>query len=462
LTGMNICLRRSPWRCFVAALLLSAFATAAQAADTDHTALEAQRDRLFQQMLQNPGNLDVTFAYADASAKLGDNEAAISALERMLLFNPNLPRVDLELGALYFRLGSFDVARTYFDKAAAANPPPDVKDRIDQYLALIAQQQSPTRLTGTLFFGAQYQTDANVAPASSTIASPIGPILLNQQFVKMADWDIFLSGSLLYTYDLGNQDHDTIEATANGVVNHYMKVGRLDLDFGEITLGPRFRFPELPDTIAQGVTVKPYGIFNEVGLGESQYFRTFGAGLEATGIVWNDIALKGVFEYRDKTFTNAPDRPASTGLTGNDKLVSLSATKPVTANSALSLEFDYVDQQTQFDYYSNQSYAMSAAYHIRYDSPQGPLHYPMETTVYGSRLWSLYDAPDPCCNTSGTSTFSPSSRDDRHWRFGITHGVQVTDNIELIVQFQRDIVSSNLSLYGYTSNSVLFGPQIRF
>lgn len=459
---MNICLRRSPWRLFVAALLLSAFAMAARAADTDRTALEAQRDRLFQQMLQNPANLDVTFAYADASAKLGDNEAAISALERMLLFNPNLPRVDLELGALYFRLGSFDVARTYFDKAAAANPPAEVKERIDQYLALIAQQQSPTRLTGTLFFGAQYQTDANVAPGSSTIASPIGPILLNEQFVKMADWDIFVSGSLLYTYDLGTQDHDTIESTANGVANHYMKVGRLDLDFGEVTLGPRFRFPQLPDTIAQAVTVKPYGIFNEVGLGENQYFRTFGAGLEATGIVWNDIALKGVFEYRDKTFTNSPDRPASTGLTGNDKLVSLSATKPVTANSALSLEFDYVDQQTHFDYYSNRSYAASAAYHIRYDGPAGPLHYPMETTVYGSRLWSIYDAPDPCCNTSSTLFFSPSSRDDRRWRFGITQGMQVTDNIELIVQFQRDIVSSNLSLYGYTSNSVLFGPQIRF
>jgi hypothetical protein len=30
------------------------------------------------------------------------------------------------------------------------------------------------------------------------------------------------------------------------------------------------------------------------------------------------------------------------------------------------------------------------------------------------------------------------------------------------VQLQRDIVSSNLSLYAYTSNTVLVGPQIRF
>jgi len=31
-----------------------------------------------------------------------------------------------------------------------------------------------------------------------------------------------------------------------------------------------------------------------------------------------------------------------------------------------------------------------------------------------------------------------------------------------VLQVQRDIVSSNLSLYAYTSNSVLVGPQIRF
>ena len=112
-------------------------------------ALEAQKEALFQQMLRNPANLDVTFAYADVSARLGDYEAAVSALERMLLFNPNLPRVQLELGALYFRMGSYDLARDYFEKAAAANPPPEVRARIDEYLAQIDKASiapSPFRL----------------------------------------------------------------------------------------------------------------------------------------------------------------------------------------------------------------------------------------------------------------------------------------------------------------------------
>ena len=445
-------------RYFLAVGLIGSLATSLAFADTDRAALEAKKDQLFQQMIANPSNLDIAFAYADVAAELGDNEGAVSTLERMLLFNPNLPRVDLELGALYFRMGSFDVAQSYFQKAAAANPPPEVQQRIDEYLALIAKQTSTTHLTGYLFLGAQYQTDANVAPANSMVASPIGPVLLSNQFVKQPDWDIFANGSLLYTYDLGDQNHDTLEVAGTGLVNHYMQVGRLDLDFGEITAGPRLRFPELPDTIVSAATIKPYAIVNEVGLGEHQYFDTYGAGFETTGIVWQGIALRGAFEFRQKTFDNAPDRPLSTGLTGNDKVVAFQASRPITSNSELNLEFDYVDQLTKLRYYANQSYAGAATYHIRYDGPGGFFHYPMETSAYINRLYSVYFAPDPCCVTG--SGFS--SRDDRRWKFGIIEGMQVTNNIELIVQFERDIVSSNLSLYGYTSNAVVFGPQIKF
>src|ERR1700730_12086471 len=112
----------------------------------DRPALEAQKEALFQQMFRDPANLDVTLAYADVPATLGDYEAAVSALERLLLFNPDLPRVQLELGALYFRMGSYELARDYFGKAAAANPPPEVRARVEQYLGEIEKSQSRRRL----------------------------------------------------------------------------------------------------------------------------------------------------------------------------------------------------------------------------------------------------------------------------------------------------------------------------
>ena len=38
----------------------------------------------------------------------------------------------------------------------------------------------------------------------------------------------------------------------------------------------------------------------------------------------------------------------------------------------------------------------------------------------------------------------------------------ITNDVSVVMQLQRDIVSSNVALYHYTSNSALLGAQIRF
>jgi hypothetical protein len=448
----------------VAAGLWVGAAAAQELSAAERAGLSVRKDALFQQMLRNPANLDLTFAYADVSAKLGDNEAAVSALERMLLFNPTLARVQLELGALYFRMGSFDLSRTYFARALAANPPAEVKARIETYLAEIERLSGPRRLSGYVFFGAQYQSDANLAPGSPLVHSPVGDVLLNSQFVKKADVNFFGTGGILYSIDLGTQTRDTIEIAGTGFANHYGSVNRLDLGLVEATVGPRFNFPD-PLPQVGSASLKPYAITNDVSLGGNQYFHTLGVGGEATAVVLGDVRLKSVFEFRNKNFNDAPDRPLSRGLTGSDKLLSLFVSKPITAAPAseLALEFDFLAQDTRLAYYSNKTFAGSVAYRIRYDDPFGWLHFPWESTIFASRSAANYAAPDPCCNTSANpALFVPGIRSDDRWRFGITQSFQFAENVALVVQLQRDIVSSNLSLYGYTSNSILFGPQIRF
>lgn len=408
---------------------------AAQLPDADQAKLTTEKEALFQKMLRDPGNLDVTFAYADIAARLGDNEAAVAALERMLLFNPNLPRVDLELGALYFRMQSYDLAQTYFDKALAASPPPDVRDRVKNYLARISSDSSPSQLSGYVLFGTQYQSDANLAPAGGLVFSPIGPVVLQSEFVKQKDFNLFANGAIQYSYDLGTQDRDAIELGSTIFANHYFKFGRLDLDLLEVTGGPRLRFPDIALPVVRLGTLKPYAIFDEVGLGEHQYFWAYGTGIETTAELPADISARAFFEFRQKYFTNASDRPLTSGLSGNDKLVTLLATKLLTRNSALGFEFDYLDQDTSFPFYANKSYAVSTNYRIRYDDPTGTLRLPWETAVYVSRSWTLYNAPDPCCNVSSDLfNLAFARRHDRRWRIGLTQTFSITDNIALVTQ----------------------------
>ena len=90
-------------------------------------------------MLQDPSNLDVAFEYAALSSQVGDYEAAVSTLERMLIFAPNTPRLQLELGILYYRLGSYEVSRSYFAQVVAnPNVPPEIAAKVRLYLQQLA------------------------------------------------------------------------------------------------------------------------------------------------------------------------------------------------------------------------------------------------------------------------------------------------------------------------------------
>ena len=144
--------------------------SAAAAADSgalgpDHQsndpALRDAYDRAFQAMLADPGNLDKAFAFADVAAQTGDFEGAIAAMERMLLVDQNLPWVKLELGVLYFRLGSFEMARTYLQNALTApNIPPSLRERVRALLAQIEQRDAANHFNGSILSRSRYQTVA--------------------------------------------------------------------------------------------------------------------------------------------------------------------------------------------------------------------------------------------------------------------------------------------------------------
>jgi cytochrome c-type biogenesis protein CcmH/NrfG len=101
--------------------LLAALSVAAQQAQSPAPAAPvspedtAAYDAAFQETLRNPADPPTLVKFATLAVKVGDLEGAISALDRLLLIDGDNPDVQLELGVLYFRLGSLEAARTYLD-----------------------------------------------------------------------------------------------------------------------------------------------------------------------------------------------------------------------------------------------------------------------------------------------------------------------------------------------------------
>ena len=257
---------------------------------------------LFKRMFANPTDLEVTFRFAEMATQLGDYEAAIGALERMLFFNPDLPRVKLELGVLYFKLGSYTMARSYFESAVKGdNVPAEVRAKVDAFLAEIDSRLSPNKFALYGHAGFRHQTNANAGPDGLLVRVVGQDAVLNSQFAKTPDWNAFGQTEIDYAYDLGDQRGDTIEAIFVGYYADQFKLHQFDLGVAELQAGPRM-------PIGPAASLKIYGIGNALSLAASPYLYTGGGWALRPG----SMSHRLVFSSRSSNTATEPTRTPRT------------------------------------------------------------------------------------------------------------------------------------------------------
>ena len=103
--------------------------------------INTERERIFSALIDEPTNLDNLFEYANLSILLGDLEAAISVFEQMLIYEPDLPRIRLELGVLYFRLNAYPSAKLYLNSVRNYDAPEEVLKKVDAFLNSIVEAE---------------------------------------------------------------------------------------------------------------------------------------------------------------------------------------------------------------------------------------------------------------------------------------------------------------------------------
>ena len=270
--------------------------------------IQARREVLFQAMLARPDDLDAAFEYAALSAQVGDLEAAISTLERMLIFAPGLPRLQLELGVLYYRMGAFETARLYFEGAVAgADVPPEVKSKVDEYLAGIDGATETTRFTGQVRAGIRYQTNANRAPTDSVILLNDVPFVLSGASLGSPDGNVYASGVFHVSHALPTQG-DLLELDLVTYGSKQFERDELDVALAELTFGPAF---DLGRFGIENAAIGVYGIASGVVLGGDFYSSGIGAGSRIVVRPNPSTWLLGALEYRWKDYENSDTSPAA-------------------------------------------------------------------------------------------------------------------------------------------------------
>ena len=417
-------------------------------------ALEQQFEAAFQQMLADPANLDKTFGYAELAIQVGDYEAAISALERMLLFNPDLPRVRLELGVLYFRLGSYAVARTYLMRAVEGeNVPDDVRGRVAVYLGEIDKRLSRHRFAGSVYGGLRFQSNANAGPERDAISLFGAEATLDREFLNKTDWNKFISGSLRHTYDPQFQGGEVWESNFLLYGANQFRQDSLDLIFIEANSGPRL--PLWPSLLS-GASFRPYGLLNWVWLENGEYSRTFGGGVTLSKSLGPRIAAEVKLEHVGQDFKeNAKDRPTADTQDGTVSEARLDLRYMVSADVVVTGTVGATAERADLSLHSNREFVTAVNYTHTIDPFLGMPTGRWTLSATGTLLFTSFHEPDPAVDPN-------EPRGDRETRVDLLASIPVSESWTIIATAQRTIVNSNFRNFSYNNTAATVGASWRF
>jgi tetratricopeptide (TPR) repeat protein len=383
-------------------------------------------------VLKDPKNVDLTLRYAEAAAKLGNYEAAISSLERLLLLDRNFPGVRLQLAELYRRLNSFEMARSYLTQAdQEPGAGEQARARIQALRADIDRAASGSRFAVNLVTGLRYQTNASAEPAGADIIAGGVPQTLSTIFAGKPGWDLFAIGNVQHSYDIGDAKLET-----NGLVYMSQQFAHSWLNVAalEVNSGPRF---DISGGGMNLVSARPYAVATEVLLGNRQYLGSVGAGVSLDRPIVEGLNAGAFYEFRAQRFSDTPRVPNATALNATINSFGAALSYQPIENGTLGFQTSYALTDTEARAGSTKGLVFRVSYSHIFPLPAEFGVGPLVVTPLVYRIYNWDTEPNPLANP----TLLGSTKE---WRYGVTAKLGLTDNIAANLHVIQEDTATNL------------------
>ena len=428
--------------------LLAGASFAHASADVGDT---TQRDTLFRQTLKRPKDVTLALAYADACIKLQDYEGAIGALERVLFFAPDDAHLKAEVGFLYARLRSYQMAKQYFDAALAGS---NLDDATRKKIAAL-EPTIATAITGSHAFafvqaGVRSQTNAAFNSDNNILRLSGEDFTLLHPQDRGSDVNGFQTLQFGYDHDLGNQRGDTLEVRLTGYATQQVRFTDLNVGLYDVSIGPRFKLApdQLPDW-----TIKPYAVGGQAFLAGARYLASGGAGVVADLPVRPGYLIEPGIEVRQLKFDNVS--AFSSLNSGTALTLSVAGTADFNARFGAVTRFYWTRDMAAAAYQTSDNFAEEFALVSRFPSviPHSALIW--SASPYVKLLQARFDAPNPLIDASIT-------RQDNEVQVGLVLDTPLSASVTFLTNLHFDRVDSNISSFRLSNFSVLAGPAVRF
>jgi hypothetical protein len=425
--------------------LLGLWTTAASAQTSPNFA--GNLNPLFQANLTQPSDFNNALQYA-ASASANDIESAIGTYEQLLFYNPTLSRVHFQLGILYYRLGSYEMARGYFKSALEQQDiQPDLRQRIADLLLDVDKQLQADRFTGFVSTGLAYQSNPGGGPGPQAVLA--SGRSFDSRFFAKSDENWFGAFALNYVHDFENQRGDTFEASVQGYDAQQFNLQQFDIGMVEFRAGPRF---VLTPGSANAVSIKPYVIAAGSLLGDTAYSGSVGGGLTLHANVGN-VLLDPYAEIVQQSFRNSSFYPLASNLNGPLSTFGLQASGPIVSGLGWQTRAAFAHSSASFSPDSYDAYIADLWLPWNFSFPGDGRTWTL-TPIVGFSNWQ-YSAPDPAIDPNTT----PHTTE---WRAGVGLDVPIWSKVymSMLVQYRAD--TSNIAAFTMHDFSVSGGPTFKF
>lgn len=396
-----------PIRTFVASLFLLLASISANAKDVS-----------YEEILASPDDIKLSYLYAQQQVIKGDLEQATSALERVLLLQPNWDTARLFYAAVLFRLDDAEGAKRELkllqDRPLSANQ----QREVSKYLALATAKSKKTRLTGSIATG--FRVDSN--PDMTTSSS-------NDLNGNPLDTDERVDGAFLATSNIrlehnlpgGSGNFAFIEA--NGNLNEQFQVSEADYLTGGVRAGASF--------FLQDLQLTPYVSATALELQEQLYRSEYGGGLTAKYTVDPKLSLSLGAQGIYQDYRAVSDDSVGSARDGWLYVVAGGIAYRTSETNRISARINGYQKQASNDSYSYEALELIASDVFLLGRGQ----YVLASASY---RWQNYDQPDPKYSAT-------IARKDRLFKARVAYGIPV-DTLLDFVNVEHGSATSGLNV----------------
>ena len=417
-------------------------------------ATEAELDAAYERMLNDPENLQAIADFARLATENGEYETAVGALERLLLFASDSASVRADLGFLYYRLGSYEIARYHLTQALESGKLAPGKTVLAERLVQGADLNTNRHhFSANLNFGLRYQTNPASAPSDDRILAGGNLVTLNAANQEDDDVDAFIIANGRYRYNFLTQNKAVFEAGFGLAVDRFADQDTLHNLTASFNPGIRFE----PDPVDnKGLTLFPHLLSRVVQRSDDLLSHSFGVGLGLRYAAREDLLVSALVRHRRLDFHNSTERPTASDRDGFQNLFSAGLHYRLRKSVFGVLRGHVIDREADTGFNSNFEWGLSGRVIVDYTTKLfgGQSRGVSSYALLGFRD-IRYSDPDPLVDAR-------TKRNDHEYRLGLGSTLALDRAWSISVEGAATNVTSNIRNFVRDNLSISLSATRRF